>query len=91
MSKVIKPFTDKCTRKRYPIGSEYEGSSSRTFELHSLGFIEKEVEQEKVFVKENTKKETPKLNHLGSGYYLLPNGEKVRGKKKAIARMESGE
>lgn len=31
----------------------------------------------------------PELNHVGGGYYLLPNGEKVHGKAAAIEAMKA--
>lgn len=68
MSKVLKQFTDKETKKKHLVGSEYEGSNSRISELFSKGFLD----------------EPPKEpNHIGGGYYELPNGERVRGKEKA--------
>jgi hypothetical protein len=75
MSKVIKQFTDKYTRERYQIGSEYEGSFSRILELYEKGYVEKPTEP-----KTETNEEPL---HVGAGYYELPNGEKIRGKKKA--------
>ena len=30
-----------------------------------------------------------RLQHVGGGYYLLPNGEKVRGKEKAAEALEA--
>lgn len=41
----------------------------------------KEVEEEKVEAEEWPK-------HVGGGYYELPNGEKVKGKKEALKKLE---
>ena len=30
------------------------------------------------------------LEHLGGGFYLLPNGEKVKGKKRAVEALKEG-
>ncbi|TFE02884.1 hypothetical protein [Jeotgalibacillus salarius] len=51
-------------------------SQARIDELIDKGFL--------VAAEEETEAE---LKHLGGGHYELPNGEKVRGKDKAIAAL----
>lgn len=31
----------------------------------------------------------PELNHVGGGYYLLPNGEKIKGKEAALEALKA--
>lgn len=50
--------------------------------------------EEKSELKEPQEPPKPELNHVGGGYYLLPNGEKVHGKEaaiKAINALKGGE
>lgn len=41
MSKVIKRFRDKETKKVYNVGEKYEGTAERIKELQEKGFLEK--------------------------------------------------
>lgn len=41
MSKVIKRFRDKNTKKIYNVGEQYDGTEARVKELQEKGFLEK--------------------------------------------------
>lgn len=75
---VLKKFRDKGSGKIYDIGSSYEAEEERAGYLQKLGYIGQDVPAE-------TSEEWPK--HAGGGVFELPNGEKVRGKAKAIELM----
>lgn len=77
MYRVVKTFRDKYTKLIYQKGDSYShDDEGRITSLIDKGFIE-ESEKE--------------IKHVGGGYYELPNGERVRGKKEALAALESGE
>lgn len=80
---VVNNFYDKTDNgKRYSKGDFYSHEDDdRIALLVDKGFIKK------------TQKESPeeKINHVGGGYYELPNGERVRGKEEALSALESGE
>lgn len=80
---VVNNFYDKTdNRKLYEKGGFYSHvDDDRTAFLIEKGFIKK------------TQKKAPeeKINHVGGGYYELPNGERVKGKKEALSALESGE
>ncbi|MED4016987.1 hypothetical protein [Sutcliffiella cohnii] len=73
---VIKSFKDKYTKRLYVVGSGYESEDNERIEhLQELGYL-------------NAEEKEIKYIHVGAGYYELPNGEKVRGKKKAEERLK---
>ncbi|NBI30780.1 hypothetical protein [Chengkuizengella marina] len=81
-SKVIKDFRDKYSTSIYKKGDMFTSDKKeRIEELQKLGYLSKE---EKLTEKEQF--EGPK--HVGGGNYELPNGEKVKGKEKAFARLK---
>lgn len=82
MNIVLKDFRCKVTGNIYKTGTFYVGE--RLEELQELGYVEKEesqdMEDENGSVDEYS--EWPK--HVGGGYYILSNGEKIKGKDKAL-------
>ncbi|MCM3444376.1 hypothetical protein [Metabacillus halosaccharovorans] len=82
--RVIKAFRDKETLKHYAKGDLYVSD-----DMERITFLLNEGYLEKVkIVIENTEEEVNEdaIEHVGGGYYILPNGEKVKGKKKAHQR-----
>ena len=80
-NKVIKNFRDKTDKKKlYKKGNVYESKDSKR-----IAFL---IEQGYV---EAAKIESTELNHVGGGYYELPNGEKVKGKNQALAALKDVE
>lgn len=71
--KVIKRFRDKETKKLYEKGDLYKGNKERVSHLIKKGFLA----------------DNPPLNHIGGGYYELPNGNRVKGKKQAMEALEN--
>lgn len=45
--KVVNPFTDKITKKRYEVGDIYEGSKERIAILTEKGFLAAETDKKK--------------------------------------------
>jgi hypothetical protein len=82
---VISPFIDKNTKEHYAVGSVYESDDAdRISFLQEKGFLEAENDQEE-------SQDTNEVDqyHTGGGYYELPNGEKVRGKEKALEALKA--
>lgn len=86
--KVIKNFRDK-TRKNKLYEARNKNGESDVFEskdseriafLVAEGFIEEATAEPKGEVSEP--------QHVGGGYYELPNGEKIKGKEEAIATLK---
>jgi hypothetical protein len=74
--RAIEPFIDKNTGKHYESGEVYSSSDpERIDELKKRGFVEF-IEKEDGLI------------HVGGGYYELPNGEKVKGKEKALETLK---
>lgn len=69
---VIKRFRDKETKRLYEKGDLYKGSKERVSLLTKKGFLA----------------DTPPLNHIGGGYYELPDGSRVKGKEQAMKALE---
>ncbi|MET1247650.1 hypothetical protein ABWW58_02540 [Sporolactobacillus sp. STCC-11] len=94
--KVLNAFVDKKTKKEYSSGSIYPSSDiERIHFLQEKGFLEKDAPavetpaKEKADEKEADETELPsELKHLGGGVYELPNGEHVKGKKKALEELK---
>ncbi|WP_028975926.1 hypothetical protein [Sporolactobacillus terrae] len=94
--KVLNAFVDKETRKEYSSGSIYPSSDiERIRFLQEKGFLEMDAPaetptKEKADDKEVDETELPsELKHLGGGVYELPNGEHVKGKKKALEELKN--
>jgi hypothetical protein len=77
---VITPFIDKDTHDPYGVGSFYETKDeNRATYLQEQGYLG-EVDD----VSSNTENDiNSEIKSLGSGWYQLPNGDKVQGKEKA--------
>jgi hypothetical protein len=91
ITKVINSFIDKYTRVRYDKGSAYMSDDMERIEmLRAAGYILEScspiVNPENV--EYNVVPEEYKLKHIGAGYYLLPDGSKVRGKDKALKKLD---
>ncbi|WP_017726763.1 hypothetical protein [Halalkalibacterium ligniniphilum] len=101
--KVVAPFRDKLdSEKEYSVGDFYEHENAdRVAFLVERGFLEEKSKQPphgegKSEGEKDQKTDDPpdELKELGSGWYELPNGEKVQGKDKAmeaLAAIEGGE
>lgn len=95
-AKVLKAFVDKGSRKEFSSGSIYPSSDiERIRFLQEKGYLEKDEAPEEPDTdqvdeeKEADDKELPdELKHLGGGVYELPNGEHVKGKKKALEELK---
>jgi hypothetical protein len=85
---VIRPFICKDTKKPYSLRDTYSHEkAARVSHLMDEGFLQKkDLKQEP----EADKVETTELEpeHIGGGYYKLPNGDKVQGKKAALEAMK---
>lgn len=94
-AKVLKAFVDKDSKKEFSSGSIYPSSDiERIRFLQEKGFLEKDAEPEETELageKEQEKNDQPdlpeSLKSLGGGVYELPNGEHVKGKKKALEEL----
>jgi hypothetical protein len=76
-SLVIKPFIDKDTQIGYSEGDVYESEDpERIAFLQEEGFLK--VKQE----------DSEGPQHVGGGYYQLPNGEKIKGKEAALEALK---
>ncbi|MDM5195466.1 hypothetical protein QUF93_23505 [Bacillus hominis] len=74
---VIKPFIDKDTQIGYSEGDVYESEDpERIAFLQEEGFLK--VKQE----------DSEEPQHVGGGYYPLPNGEKIKGKEAALEALK---
>ncbi|WP_335871954.1 hypothetical protein [Bacillus sp. 2205SS5-2] len=72
---VIKRFKDKYSNESFNVGTMYiSDDEDRVEELHGKGYLS--VEQDTL------------IKHVGGGYYVLSNGEKVRGKEKALEALK---
>lgn len=84
---VISDFIDRETGDIIRAGSIFEADEDRAEGLRAAGVIGKEVKVEHKKDDDDEVLDDERLTHLGGGYYELPNGEKVRGKKKAIEAL----
>ena len=75
---VIADFNDRVEGVRRESGEVINVDIDRAKRLAESGVIE--------FV-ENTAPDETGLTSLGGGYYKLPNGEKVRGREKALEAL----
>ncbi|URN94561.1 MAG: hypothetical protein NAG76_22555 [Candidatus Pristimantibacillus lignocellulolyticus] len=80
---VIKEFLDRFDNLRHcKVGeSHIPPNDERADQLVEKGYIEP--------VDGNDTSDDGQLINLGGGYYELPNGEKVRGKDKALKALEA--
>ncbi|WP_337970292.1 hypothetical protein [Virgibacillus salexigens] len=77
IAKTIKRFYDKKEKKHRVVNEQFEVSAVRFKDINSTKFGK---------LVEEVKNEFPK--HVGGGNYELSNGEKVKGKEKALAAEE---
>ncbi|MFD1675412.1 hypothetical protein [Alicyclobacillus fodiniaquatilis] len=77
---VIADFRDKETGKLVCKGSTIEADDERAKALQKAGVIGADP------VSDDDTGDL-EIKHLGGGVYLLPNGEKVKGKEAAIAAL----
>ncbi|EEK75197.1 hypothetical protein bcere0007_3230 [Bacillus mycoides] len=74
---IIRAFIDKDTLLGYSEGDVYESKDTeRIAFLRETGFLK--VKQE----------DSDGIQHVGGGYYQLPNGEKVKGKDAAFEALK---
>lgn len=78
---VKRSFYDKEDNyKAYSVGDSYQNENSdRVVFLMDKGFLEQKRKQPP---------EPDFPNHVGGGYYELPNGDRVQGKKAALEAMD---
>ena len=104
---VIKAFTCKLDKREYNPGDTYESSDpERAAYLQGKGPkpLPKGGPRLGAMIDDPPPVEPPadppvdppeppaqEPQHVGGGYYLLPNGEKVKGKEAAIAAMNGGD
>lgn len=103
---VLKDFLDRFDNRRHckPGEIHIPPNEERAKRLVELGFIRpveetksrvKEVEQEVLEHEDGVgENQDEGIKHVGGGYWQLPNGEKIRGKEKALkalAEMNVGE
>ncbi|GIP38643.1 hypothetical protein J31TS4_19230 [Paenibacillus sp. J31TS4] len=82
---VKKEFIDKHSKEYFSEGSVYETENTeRADELAKAGFISEEVMTKTEAEQAEEAALEERLNHVGGGYFELPNGEKVRGRENAI-------
>lgn len=92
---VTTAFKDKYTQKNYLVGSSFESEDQdRISYLQSNGFLSGEPIPETESENDDSTSETgaednPEIKHVGGGYYELPNGEKVKGKEKALETLKT--
>ncbi|PCN44474.1 hypothetical protein B9C88_09670 [Brevibacillus laterosporus] len=79
---VIADFIDEMTGKIVPAGSIFEADEPRA-ERAKIALVISDRWNE------THEDEVEGLVKLGGGYYELPNGEKVRGKEKAIEALQA--
>lgn len=79
------PFRDKDTEELFGVGSEYF-----TEDPDRVKFLQNEGYLGEVINEQTPDDDADSIDqyHTGGGYYELPNGDKVRGKDKAIAALK---
>lgn len=81
---VITAFRDKDTLKHYSVGDSYKSDDAERISfLQEEGYLGDEAHADY--------DGDGQLKHVGGGYYELPNGEKVRGKNKALEKLKEFE
>lgn len=84
---VIRAFRDKNTKKHYAVGSSFSSEDpDRISFLQEKRFIGVVVPIE--LKDQDPPKEEDGIKHVGGGYYELPNGEKIKGKDKALEELK---
>ncbi len=88
---VTKDFRDKISDRIFRVGSVYyTDNDDRRDELAKGGYIRSEAVPQSGTPPVKADDELPAgVEHIGGGYYTLPNGDKVRGKEEAIAAAEA--
>lgn len=96
--KVIAEFNDWELGRVRSVGETMEPDDERAEMLISKGVVkalrEGEGSADNTDNTDGTDGTDGELVHLGGGFYQLPNGEKVRGKEKALealAQLKAGE
>lgn len=78
--KVKEAFVDKHTQKLHQVDSTFStADGARAKELLELGFLHIATVEEEL---------DERLEHVGGGYFKLPNGDKVRGKDAAAEALK---
>lgn len=81
--KVLKRFRDKQTNKLLEPGETWRcDDTSRVKLAVKKGLIEPPKEEVETAA-HKVVKENAKVNHVGGGWYELPNGERIQGKEEA--------
>jgi len=88
---VIKDFRDRISNRVFRVGSLYfTDNEERRNELATGGYIDSDAVPQSGTPTFKADEALPAgVEHIGGGYYTLPNGEKVRGKEEAIAAAEA--
>jgi len=81
---VVNEFIDSRTGERIQPGDTIELNEYEYEKAKAAGVIGAEVKQG-----DSTDLDDIESFHTGGGYYELPNGEKVRGKEKALAAYQA--
>lgn len=82
---VISAFRDKNTKEHYAVGSLYSSDEpERVKFLQEEGYLANEV----VEADDNEQHVDERLKPVSGGYYELPNGDKVKGKKAALEKLK---
>ena len=91
MGKVRETFYDKVAKRERRKGQEYQAETQERLDhLVALGLVVpvQQLAMASHAVKTSGELE-PELQHVGGGYYLLPNGEKIKGKDKALEALQA--
>jgi len=81
---VTNAFIDSRTGKRVLPGDTVEFNDHEVIRARKAGVIGAEVKKG-----DDSDLDEVESFHVGGGYYELPNGEKVRGKEKALAAYQA--
>lgn len=84
---VISPFRCKESKEIYKKDDTYRhDSAARVSSLMKQGFLQqKDLKEDTAAAEENTSLD---FEHVGGGFYQLPDGSKVKGKKAAAQKLE---
>jgi hypothetical protein len=84
---VVAEFIDCHSGKRKYPGDDIEASGERVEELKKAGVIGSEIIETDKEQEEQEESDESLLKSVGGGYYLLPDGQKVHGKKAALEAL----
>ncbi len=85
--KVAKKFRCLVHGKIYHYGDIYEDTPARLQKLQGLKYVEIIAEPKPIELPPEPEEALPEPVHIGGGYYLLPDGTKVRGKEEAFKAL----